>query len=107
MEPNGPWVSQPRGREPPVHPFLRLNPACLVCSQHLSPDDPPAIKELVDDFDGVTLLEGQLVLLHGRVAFLDNVLLTCRENRLFATTLGWGSASPASETRHQNIYPTF
>lgn len=74
-------------------PSLCPNPTCLICSWHLSPDDPPAIKELVDDFDGITLLEGQLVLLHGCVAFLDNVLLTCTQNRdsgLYGTTPGMG-----------------
>lgn len=76
-----------------VIPSLRPNPACLICSWHLSPDDPPAIKQLVDDFNGITLLEGQLVLLHGCIAFLDNVLLTCAQNQdsgLCATTPGMG-----------------
>lgn len=47
----------------------------------------------MDDFDGITLLEGQLVILHGCVAFLDNVLLTCTQNwdsRLCATMPGMG-----------------
>lgn len=34
----------------------------------------------MDDFDGVTLLEGQLVFLHSCVTFLDHVLLTCARN---------------------------
>lgn len=61
-------------------PSLSLNAACPSSSWHLSPDDPPAIKELVDDFNGVTLLEGQLILFHSSVAFLDHVRFTCTRN---------------------------
>lgn len=59
---------------------LCLSAARLSCSWHLSPDDPPAIKELVDDFNGITLLEGQLILFHSSVAFLDHVRFTYTQN---------------------------
>lgn len=95
-----------------VHPFpLPESLIRLFCSWHLSPDDPPAIKELVDDFDDITLLEGQLILLHGCVAFLDNVWLTCTQNRvsrLCATSLRVGlSLSSTEERKHQGISHTF
>lgn len=74
-----------------------LSAAHLTCSWHLSPDDPPAIKELVDDFNGITLLEGQLILFHSSVAFLDHICFTCTQNGdggSCADTSGMGTQPP-------------
>jgi len=65
-----------RHHSPDVENLGSIPSHCLL-SWCFSPDDPPAIKQLVDHLDGVTLLESQLVLLHSRVAFLHHVQLTC------------------------------
>lgn len=79
-------------------PSLCLSAAGLTCSWHLSPDDPPAIKELVDDFNDITLLEGQLILFHSSVAFLDHVHFTYTRNGdgdHVLTPQGWGLSLPS------------
>lgn len=99
---------------PLLRPFPLPVALCLASSRRLSPDNPPAIEQLVDDFDGVALRQRQLVLLHGCVAFLDHVPLTCVCET--GTFDGWvvhhpqqqGLASPSTEPRrHQSTNPKF
>lgn len=99
---------------PLLHPLPLPVALCLASSRCLSPDDPPAIEQLVDDFDGVALRQRQLVLLHGCVAFLDHVPLTCVcEMGMFDGWVGHhlqqrGLASPSTEPqRHQSTNPKF